>query len=76
MSKECELLSRLAYYTDTGKGASLTLEEFNAFERELGKFYMPQIDSNVTDEELIDWGQQFKKIVAERLEMFRKGEII
>jgi hypothetical protein len=73
IGKERELLSRLAEMWDSD--ISLPLEEGIAFERELAKLYMPQLDSTATEDELLEWGKQFKNVVKEKLEMFRQGKL-
>lgn len=73
MEKEKELLSKLSEMWDND--ISLPLEEGIAFERELAKLYMPQLDSTATEEELLVWGVQFKSTVSQKLEMFRNGQL-
>jgi hypothetical protein len=73
MTKEQELLGQLSLMWDNN--ISLPLDDGIAFERELAKLYMPQIDSSATDEELLAWGTQFKSTIKQKLEMFRNGQI-
>lgn len=73
MTTEQELLGRLAEMWDSD--ISLPLEEGIAFERELAKLYMHQLDATATDAELLVWGAQFKEIVGQKLKMFRDGKL-
>ena len=69
MTAEKQLLTRYASILDSGICLPLGAD----IERELAIFYMPPLSSDCTDEELLEWGIQYKKIVTQKLEMFRQG---
>lgn len=69
---ENDLLVRLVLAND-GK-IIFTGDEVNALEHELWKRYMPEVNRNITDEELLVLGKKFKSIVTEKETQFRLGD--
>jgi len=72
MINEQELLEQLVTIQDSD--VVYPYDVVMTLERELAKLYMPQLDANVSNEELIKWGAEFKSIVAEKEKMFRQNK--
>lgn len=73
LNKQRELLEKFVSMQDNN--VFLTLEEGLAFERELAKAFMYQLDPDCSEEELFAWGAQFKSTIKQQVEMFRNGQL-